>query len=56
MSELVIFPEMIEAGKEEVAECRAMNLGDEQTAINVYMAMAGIFVMAKIRGENERVH
>jgi len=40
--ELVIFPEMIDAGIEQLDECRDKGLSEEQIVISVYLAMEGI--------------
>lgn len=56
MSELVILPEMLDAGTEQVAECRKMKLNDQDTAIKVYLAMHGVYAILVMRGESERVH
>jgi hypothetical protein len=56
VSEILILPEMVEAGIEQVAECRKMKLDDEDTAIKVYLAMQGVFAILVMRGESERVH
>lgn len=47
---------MVEAGIEQVAECREMKLDDEAMAIKVYLAMHGVFAILVMRGESERVH
>lgn len=56
MSEFVIFPEMIIAGAEELAECRDTGLSDEQTAVAVFLAMQGLLQIKAMRGESESVH
>lgn len=56
MSEVLIFPEMIEAGIEQLHECQDKGLKDEQTVICVFLAMQGFLEMQKLRGDSESVH
>ena len=56
VSEVLIFPEMIEAGIEELHECQGKGLKDEQTVICVFLAMQGFLEMQKLRGDSESVH
>ena len=50
MSEVLIFPEMIEAGIEQLTECRDKGLQDEQTVVYVFLAMQGFLEMQRLRG------
>jgi len=52
----MIFPEMIKAGVEELAECRDSGLSDEKTVIVVFLAMQGYLEMQRLRGDSESVH
>lgn len=56
MCELTIFPEMLVAGMEAVAECREKKLNDEDTATVVYLAMHGILEIRMMRGNDEVLH
>lgn len=56
LSELVIFPEMLAAGAEQIRECRLMDLDDAEVAERVFAAMYGVFLITCVRGESERVH
>lgn len=56
MSEVVIFPEMLAAGAEQVKECRLMDLDDAEVAERVFEAMYGVFLITCLKGESERVH
>lgn len=56
MSEIVIFPEMLAAGAEQISECRKINLDEAETAERVFEAMYGVFLMTCMKGESERVH
>lgn len=56
MSEVVIFPEMIQAGIEELNECQGRGLKDEQTVVCIFLAMQGYIEMLKLRGDSEIVH
>lgn len=56
VGELVIFPEMIAAGAEQIKGCRQMNLDDPEIAERVFAAMYGVFLITCVRGESERVH
>lgn len=56
MSEVIIFPEMIAAGAEQIKECRQMKLDDLEIAERVFAAMYGVFLITCVRGESERVH
>jgi hypothetical protein len=40
--ELVVWPEMLEAGMEALIECRGRELKDEDICLAVYLAMEGI--------------
>lgn len=55
MSESVIFPEMIEAGKETLRECRG-RMDDAHIALNIYLAMRAIEEIALMREANETRH
>ena len=56
MSEIVIFPEMIQAGVEQLIECRQKKMKNEQTVIVVFLAMQGFLEMQRLRGDSESVH
>lgn len=56
MSELTIFPEMLQAGMEAIAECREQKLDDQDTAVSVYLAMQGIYEIRMMRGNDEVLH
>jgi hypothetical protein len=56
VSEIVLFPEMVAAGAEQVRECRQMGLGEAEIAERVFEAMYGVFLITCLRGESERVH
>lgn len=56
MSEIVIFPEMLAAGAEQISECRKTNLDDAETAERVFEAMYGVFLITCLRGGSERAH
>ena len=53
MSQLVIFPEMLEAGVEALTECRYKSIGSEDTVISVYLAMEAIKQIAIMRRKHE---
>ena len=53
--ELVICQEMLDAGIEQLDECRDRGLSEEQTVISVYLAMEGIREIKSMRVEG-RVH
>ena len=53
--EAVIFPEMLQAGVEAMAECKSRNLTPYETAIAVYLAMRAVEEIAAMRGQ-ETVH
>lgn len=55
MSEAVIFPEMLQAGVEAMAECRSRKLTQYETVIAVYLAMKAVEEIAIMRGE-ETLH
>ena len=56
MSEAVIIPEMLIAGAEAVQECEQRKFSDVDTAIAVYLAMAAVLEMARIKEANETRH
>ncbi len=56
MSELVIFPEMVEAGVEQLSECRVKGLRDEETVVLVFLAMQSYYEMQRMRGKDEAIH
>jgi hypothetical protein len=56
LSEIVIFPEMVEAGVEQLTECQDKGLKDEQTVICVFLAMQGFLEMQRLRGDSESIH
>lgn len=54
MTEVVIFPEMIVAGKEALGEGRENGLDDAQICIVIYLAMEAIREMSQM--PQETVH
>ena len=56
VSEVLIFPEMIQAGVEQLLECKKKKMRSEQTVICVFLAMQGFLEMQRLRGDSERVH
>ena len=56
MNEVVILPEMLEAGVEAVLECRKLKQPDHDLVIAVYLAMRGIEEIAVMRADNKSVH
>lgn len=56
LTEVLIFPEMVRAGVEQLAESRIKGLEDEQTVIVVFLAMQGFLEMQRLRGDSESVH
>jgi hypothetical protein len=56
VSEIVIFPEMIEAGVDQLLECKKKKLRNEQTVICVFLAMQGFLEMQRLRGDSESIH
>ena len=56
MSEVLIFPEMIDAGIEQLHECKDKGLSDDQTVVCVFLAMQGFLEMHKLRGDSESVY
>ena len=55
MSEVIIFPEMLQAGMEALAECEARDLEDQDKVVAVYLAMQAIYKISLIR-EKGAVH
>jgi hypothetical protein len=55
VSEVVILPEMVEAGSQMLTECRERQLDDETTAVNVYLAMEGVLEIAILKAKG-RIH
>ena len=53
--EVVILPEMLEAGVEALVEARHKELGDLDTAVAVFLAMRAIEAIAVMR-ENGTLH
>jgi hypothetical protein len=56
VSEIVIFPEMIEAGVDQLLERKKKKLRNEQTVICVFLAMQGFLEMQRLRGDSESIH
>jgi hypothetical protein len=54
--EFVLFPEMVAAGMEELAECNQKGIDDGEKVACVFLAMYGVYQMNCVRGESERVH
>lgn len=52
----MIFPEMVQAGVEQLLECKKKRLKNEQVVICVFLAMQGFLEMQRLRGESESVH
>lgn len=49
MSEVLILPEMLEAGIEAMKECRDAQRGDEATVIEIFLAMESTRELAIMR-------
>jgi hypothetical protein len=56
VKETVILPEMLAAGVEAMAECKARKLTPYETAIAVYLAMRDIEEICYMRRDEETLH
>lgn len=54
--EVVMLPEMLEAGMETLEECRLKGASSEDVCIAVFLAMRAIEEIAEMRRANESVH
>lgn len=55
VTEIFIFPEMLKAGEEAMAECEAANADRETTAFQIYTAMQAALFMRMMK-ESGTVH
>lgn len=56
MREVVLFPEMLQAGLEALEESRERHLPDNDIVIAIYLAMRGIEEIAVMREASGAVH
>jgi hypothetical protein len=56
VNEVVILPEMLEAGVEAADECKKRKLATHDMVIAVYLAMRGIEEIAVMRADSRSVH
>lgn len=53
---IAVFPEMLKAGAEALAEERKREASDEDTVLAVYLAMEAVLSIAKMRAHGSLVH
>ena len=56
LTEAVLFPEMLSASVEALAECRKRNLDDVETAVAIYLSMSAVYEMAVTRDQSTTRH
>lgn len=56
MSEVFIFPEMLEAGVEALLECRNRDLPEDEMVVAIYLAMEAIREIRVMRTGSGLVH
>lgn len=56
MIEVVILPEMEQAGAEALQECRDRGGDDLSQAIAAYTAMRAVYLMSVLPGQTESIH
>ncbi len=56
MTEILMLPEMLEAGIEALLESRQRQLDEKNTCIAIYLAMEGIKAIAFMREDSDKVH
>lgn len=56
MREVVLLPEMLQAGLETLEECRERHVTDHDLIVAIYLAMRGIEEIAVMREASGAVH
>lgn len=56
MSEVLLLPEMLQAGVEALTESRERGLGDDDLCVAVFLAMRAIEEIAVMRQASRSVH